>query len=322
MTDKALRAQLVKLLDFEEAHVGFDRAVKGIPPRLRGDGAGGRRALAVAAARAPADRAGRHPRVLPDRQVQRKEMAGRLLAGVAGAAQRGGVDAAIAGYRRDRKAFQRLAANPKIDLFAAIPHGTGQTYLREILLAADHAAYHIGQIVAVRRQLGIWSSGSREAPFPISQDMAPARGADITWQRLRTQRLVGAGFTHARQRRALVRRRSGAGLFRRAVGGRHAHDRRDRGRRRTGDCRTHDRPHMAAARHAAFRGGRRCPLDADTLRAADDRASGVALRTARARRAHDRAQRRAVGQGAAGRSATVAAAALHVAGARRHCDRQ
>jgi uncharacterized damage-inducible protein DinB len=63
---------------------------------------------------------------------------------------------ALADYRRDRKKFQRLAANPKIDLFATIPHGTGQTYLREIVLAADHASYHVGQIVALRRQLGIW----------------------------------------------------------------------------------------------------------------------------------------------------------------------
>jgi uncharacterized damage-inducible protein DinB len=41
-------------------------------------------------------------------------------------------------------------------LFAAIPHGTGQTYLRELLLVADHTAYHVGQIVALRRQLAIW----------------------------------------------------------------------------------------------------------------------------------------------------------------------
>ena len=68
-----------------------------------------------------------------------------------------GLERAIAAYRRDRKAFQRLARNTKIDLLATIPHGTGQTYLREILLAADHAGYHIGQIVAVRRQLGIWT---------------------------------------------------------------------------------------------------------------------------------------------------------------------
>jgi uncharacterized damage-inducible protein DinB len=62
----------------------------------------------------------------------------------------------IAAYRRDRKALQRLTANLKIDLFSAIPHGTGQTYLREILLVADHNAYHIGQIVTLRRLLGIW----------------------------------------------------------------------------------------------------------------------------------------------------------------------
>ena len=62
----------------------------------------------------------------------------------------------IDGFRRDRTALQRLAANRKIDLFARIPHGTGQTYLREILLVADHSAYHIGQMIALRRQLGIW----------------------------------------------------------------------------------------------------------------------------------------------------------------------
>jgi uncharacterized damage-inducible protein DinB len=65
---------------------------------------------------------------------------------------------AIAAYRRDRKTLQRLVANPTIDLLATIPHGTGQTYLREILLVADHNGYHIGQIVALRRRLGIWQS--------------------------------------------------------------------------------------------------------------------------------------------------------------------
>jgi hypothetical protein len=63
----------------------------------------------------------------------------------------------IASYRHDRKALQRLAGSAKIDLFAAIPHGGGQTYLRELLLVADHNAYHIGQIVALRKQIGIWT---------------------------------------------------------------------------------------------------------------------------------------------------------------------
>ena len=49
-----------------------------------------------------------------------------------------------------------MALDSRIDLFARIPHGTGQTYLRELLLAADHTSYHLGQMVVVRRALGIW----------------------------------------------------------------------------------------------------------------------------------------------------------------------
>jgi hypothetical protein len=64
--------------------------------------------------------------------------------------------AALDGYRRDLGKVQQLAKNTSVDLFAAIPHGSGQTYLREILLVADHAAYHVGQIVIVRRMLGAW----------------------------------------------------------------------------------------------------------------------------------------------------------------------
>jgi hypothetical protein len=47
-------------------------------------------------------------------------------------------------------------ASPKTDLFAKIPHGTGQTILREALLVADHNAYHLGQVLTVRRILGNW----------------------------------------------------------------------------------------------------------------------------------------------------------------------
>jgi uncharacterized damage-inducible protein DinB len=66
--------------------------------------------------------------------------------------------ASLASLRRDRAALKRLARNGKIDLFARIPHGSGQTYLRELLLVADHNAYHTGQMVALRRQLGIWKA--------------------------------------------------------------------------------------------------------------------------------------------------------------------
>jgi hypothetical protein len=48
--------------------------------------------------------------------------------------------------------------NPAITLEDRIPHGGGQTYVREVLLAIDHAAYHVGQLVAVRRALGAWKT--------------------------------------------------------------------------------------------------------------------------------------------------------------------
>ena len=59
-------------------------------------------------------------------------------------------------FDRDLEAMKELVANPKTDLFARIPHGTGQTVLREALLVADHNAYHLGQVLTVRRLLGNW----------------------------------------------------------------------------------------------------------------------------------------------------------------------
>ena len=59
-------------------------------------------------------------------------------------------------FQSDLDAMAKLAANPKIDLFARIPHGSGQTILREALLLAGHNSYHLGQIVMVRKLLGDW----------------------------------------------------------------------------------------------------------------------------------------------------------------------
>ena len=59
-------------------------------------------------------------------------------------------------FNADLAAMQKLVANPRTDLFARIPHGTGQTILREALLLADHNAYHLGQFVSVRKLLGAW----------------------------------------------------------------------------------------------------------------------------------------------------------------------
>jgi hypothetical protein len=62
----------------------------------------------------------------------------------------------IEGFRRDLKAAVALARDPRRDLTAALPHGEGRTYLRQIILIADHNAYHAGQIVATRKALGDW----------------------------------------------------------------------------------------------------------------------------------------------------------------------
>jgi hypothetical protein len=67
----------------------------------------------------------------------------------------------VAAFRRDLAAMEKLVSNPATDLFARIPHGTGQTILREALLVADHNSYHVGQIVLLRRLLGAWDEESK-----------------------------------------------------------------------------------------------------------------------------------------------------------------
>jgi hypothetical protein len=59
-------------------------------------------------------------------------------------------------FQRDLEEMIALVKNPKTNLFAKIAHGDGQTILREALLLADHNAYHLGQIVDLRRALGAW----------------------------------------------------------------------------------------------------------------------------------------------------------------------
>jgi uncharacterized damage-inducible protein DinB len=156
MNEQALREQLVKVLDWEEAHVGFDKAVKGIPPSLRGvvpsgwDHSAWQLVEHIRSAQADilefSVSSKYKVKKWPD-DYWPESPAPRTAAAWT---------RSIAGIRRDRKALQQLARNPRIDLTAQIPHGNGQTCLREILLVATHNSYHIGQIVALRRQLGIW----------------------------------------------------------------------------------------------------------------------------------------------------------------------
>jgi hypothetical protein len=66
-------------------------------------------------------------------------------------------DRSVDAFRADLRATQDLVANPATDLFTPLPHGQGQTILREALLVADHNAYHLGQLVILRRLLNNWS---------------------------------------------------------------------------------------------------------------------------------------------------------------------
>ena len=62
----------------------------------------------------------------------------------------------LATIRHDRDEMKKLTTDQGLDLTAKIPHGTGQTYLRTILVSLDHTSYHTGELVAVRRLLGAW----------------------------------------------------------------------------------------------------------------------------------------------------------------------
>src|SRR5262245_53485253 len=157
-SNTALRDQLACVLDWEDAHVGFDKAVEGIPPNKRGARAAGFEhspwQLVEHIRIAQEDildfcnnRAYAHAMAWPDDYWPRD------LAPQSDTAW----SDAIASYGRAREDVKRLARDIE-DLTATVPTGKGdQTYLRAILLTADHTAYHVGQLVSVRRALGIWS---------------------------------------------------------------------------------------------------------------------------------------------------------------------
>jgi uncharacterized damage-inducible protein DinB len=154
--DNTWRAHVAKLLDWEDAHVGFDTAVKGIPPSMRGVVPNGWDHSAWQLVE--------HVRIAQadilefcvSKKYAEKKWPDDYWPASPAPPRAAAWTGSIAQARKDCKALQQVATNPTIDLTSAIPHGSGQTYLRELLLVADHTAYHVGQIVALRRQLGIW----------------------------------------------------------------------------------------------------------------------------------------------------------------------
>lgn len=157
-TGEALRRHLVKLLDWRDAHVGFDAAIEGIPADMRGVRPSG---LPYSAwellehlRRAQAD-------ILDfchNPKYEGQEWPDAFWPETPEPPSSAAWESAVAAFRADRKTLVKLCKDPELDLFARIPHGSGQTYLREFLLVADHNAYHVGELVVVRRLLGTWKT--------------------------------------------------------------------------------------------------------------------------------------------------------------------
>lgn len=157
MNDVALRNHLVELLQGGHAHLNFESAIAGLPEALRG-------ARPANLLHTPW-RLLEHMRIAqwdilkfsidPD-HVSPEFPDGYWPEGDA-PPQPSDWDRAVEGFRADLKAMIDLVLDPGTNLFAPIAHGQGQTILREALLVADHNAYHLGQLVTVRRLLGAWS---------------------------------------------------------------------------------------------------------------------------------------------------------------------
>jgi hypothetical protein len=156
MSDAALRQQISAFLDWHEAHARFDDAVKGVPATLRGVVPDGLPySLWQLLEHIRFTQADILEFCVSRRYRTKKWPADYWPSGPAPRTP-GAWLQAIRAVRADRTALRRLARNPAVDLFAPIPHGSGQTYLRELLLVADHTSYHVGELIAVRRVLGIW----------------------------------------------------------------------------------------------------------------------------------------------------------------------
>jgi uncharacterized damage-inducible protein DinB len=153
---KELRTHLAKLLSWSDAHTSFDDAVSGIPADKRGQVPAG---LPYSPWQLVEHMRLTQADILDfcvNPKYREKEWPRDYWPATAAPPTARAWTASIAQYKRDRRAFERLAKSARTDLLATVPAGSGQTFLREVILVADHTAYHVGQLVAVRRLLGAW----------------------------------------------------------------------------------------------------------------------------------------------------------------------
>jgi hypothetical protein len=156
--DAALREHLGRFLDWADGHATYDAAVAGIPAEFRGTAPPG---LPYSPWQLVEQlRITQHDILDFCRNPKYEEMnwPDDYWPPDSAAPSLAAWDDSIRRFREDRNGLKALAADPQIDLAAKIPHGSGQTYLRELLLVGDHSAYHIGELIVVRRLLGIWNT--------------------------------------------------------------------------------------------------------------------------------------------------------------------
>ncbi len=153
-----MREIVARLLDWEDAHAGFDKVLEGLHRDFRGQ--------------APAGLPYSPWQLLEHLRITQADILDFCLnpdyrerswpddywPKNASPPSAAAWNESVAGFRQDREALKRIALDPNVDLLAKVPAGKDRTYLRELLLVADHTAYHLGQLVVVRRALGAWSS--------------------------------------------------------------------------------------------------------------------------------------------------------------------
>ena len=154
--DDPLRDFLAGILDWQEAHARFDSAVADLPAALRGERPAG----------APYSvwELIEHIRLAQrdildfcrDEHYEERKWPDEYWPKTPAPASGKAWNESIRQYHADVESFKQLIMDPGFDLFAKVPWGNGQTNLREVVLTADHTAYHVGQIVLVRRLLGAW----------------------------------------------------------------------------------------------------------------------------------------------------------------------
>lgn len=154
--DQSLRKHLVAQLDGGHAYATFDKIIANFPPKLHGEIPTGLNHSAwellehLRIAQCDILDFSRNPKYVtpkwPDDYWPKDPAPPSADAW----------DKSVKSFQDDLNAMKKLVSNPKTDLFAKIPWGDGQTILREALLVADHNSHHLGQIIDVRRLLGIW----------------------------------------------------------------------------------------------------------------------------------------------------------------------